>query len=195
MFIRTKLQREHLVTGMGRGPRVADKVSPWHALRIRSRWEKIAAEVVHGKGYEAFVPLYRKRSHWSDRVKELDLPLFPGYVFCRGDFSRQPALVTTPGVIGLLKFGGIPAIVSDREIEAMQSVIRSGFYAEPCPYLRDGQRVRVHSGALTGIEGILVRTKSGCRVVLSVETLCRSVAIEINRERVTPISPATVADS
>jgi transcription antitermination factor NusG len=167
---------------------VSGQYSHWHAIRVRLRWEKMAADSLHGKEYEAFLPLYRKRSPWSDRVKEIDVPLFPGYVFCRGDFSGRPRLVTTPGVIGILSFGGIPAIISENEIEAIKSVIRSGLYTEPWLYLREGQRVRIHSGALTGIEGILIRTKSDCRVVLSIEALCRSVAVEINRECLTPAS-------
>jgi transcription antitermination factor NusG len=174
------------------GIRTFEECSQWRALRVRPRWEKLVAGAIHGKEYEAFLPLYRKRSQWSDRVKEVELPLFSGYVFCRGDFSGGPRLVTTPGVIGILSFGGVPAMISEGEIEAIKSVIQSGLCAEPWPYLREGQRVRVHAGALTGVEGILVRTKNDCRVVLSVEALCRSVAVEVHRECVTPtLSSAT----
>ena len=164
-----------------------EEASSWHAVRVRPRCEKIAASAIHCKDYEAFLPLYRKQSQWSDRIKDVDLPLFPGYVFCRGDFSRRPRLITTPGVIGILNFGGIPATIADVEIEAIKAVLRAGFSAEPWPYLHEGQRVRVNAGALAGVEGILVRTKSDCRIVLSVEALCRSVAVEIHRECVTPL--------
>lgn len=170
------------------GSPLREQDSDWHAIRVRPRWEKVVAEALRGKQYEEYLPLYRKRNRWSDRQKDVDLPLFPGYVFCRAKLSGRPPLVTTPGVIGILRFGNIPAIVSRQEIEAIRAVIQSGASAEPWPYLREGQRVRVNRGALAGVEGILIRTKSDWRVVLSVEVLCRSVAVEIYREWVEPIS-------
>jgi transcription antitermination factor NusG len=167
---------------------VTEADSDWHAIRVRPRWEKTVSEGLRGKQYEEYLPLYRKRNRWSDRQKDVDLPLFPGYVFYRPGLSGQPLLVTTPGVIGILRFGNIPAIVSHQEIEAIRAVAQSGAPAEPWPYLREGQRVRVNRGALVGVEGILIRTKSDWRVVLSVDVLCRSVAVEIYREWVEPIS-------
>jgi len=167
--------------------------SPWFAIRVRPRWEKVVAGALRGKQYEEFLPLYQKRSRWSDRVKSVELPLFPGYVFCRADLSGRPPLVTTPGVIGILSFGGSPAVISDSEIEALKTVLRSGAGAEPCSYLGVGQRVRIDYGAMAGIEGILLHTKSDCRVVLSVDALCRSVAVEIYREWVTPVSSPSAA--
>lgn len=182
----TNLNSAHHAAGICPEAPVLEDRSPWHALRVRPRWEKLVVAALDGKEYEAFLPLYRQRSQWSDRLKELELPLFPGYVFYRGDFSGRPRLVTTPGVIGILNFGGIPAMVTDHEIEAIKAAMRSGLSTEPWPYVREGQRVRVHTGALTGVEGVLIRTKSDCRLVLSVEALCRSVAIEIHRECVAP---------
>src|SRR5438093_10377001 len=160
----------------------------WYALRVRPRWEKVVANALHGKADEEFLPLYRKRSRWSDRVKDIDLPLFPGYVFCRADLCRHPPLVTTPGVIGFVSFGSIPATISEQEIERIKAIIRSGNHIEPWSYLREGQRVRIEGGSLTGIEGILVRTKSDWRVVLSVEALHRSFAVEVDREQAVPLS-------
>lgn len=165
--------------------------TPWHAIRVRPRWERVVASALRGKQIEEFLPVYRKRSRWSDRVKEMELPLFPGYVFCRADLSGGPTLVTTPGVIGILKFGSTLAIVSDSEIQALQAVLRSGVPASPWPYLAIGQTVRIDCGALAGIEGILLQTKNDCRVVLSVEVLCRSVAVEVDRDRVTPLPRPT----
>jgi transcription antitermination factor NusG len=159
----------------------------WYALRVRPRREKLVMGAIGGKEYEVFLPLHRKTRKWSDRTKVLDLPLFPGYVFCRGNLSRQPRLVSTPGVIGILTFGGTPAVISETEIDALRAVIRSGAFVEPWQYVREGERVRVCKGSLAGLEGILVRTKSDCRVVLSVETLCRSVAVEVNRDSVAPL--------
>ena len=161
---------------------------PWYAIRVRSRWEKIVAGALRSKEYDEFLPLYRKRTRWSDRVQEVDLPLFPGYVFCRSDLSGRPPLVTTPGVIGILGFGGRPGIISPREIELVKAVIQSGASAGPWPYLCEGQRVRILGGALIGVEGILVRTKGDWRVVLSVEALGRSIAVEVDRDWAMPIS-------
>lgn len=160
----------------------------WYAVRVRPRSEKIVATALQEKGYEDFLPLYRKRSKWSDRTKDIALPLFPGYVFCRADLSGKPPLISTPSVIGILSFCGKPALISDREIVEVRRIVNSGVYAEPWPFLRDGQRVRIERGSLAGIEGIVLRAKSDWRVVLSIEALCRSVAIEVDRECVIPIS-------
>lgn len=159
----------------------------WYAIQVRPRWEKVVACALRGKEYEEFVPVYRKRSVWSDRIKEIDLPLFPGYVFCRSNLSERPPLTTTPGVIGILRFGGSPAIISQQEIDAIKTVLNSGANTGPWPFLREGQRVRILRGALTGLEGILVRAKSDWRIVLSVEALCRSFAVEVDREWAMPI--------
>jgi transcription antitermination factor NusG len=160
----------------------------WYAIRVRPRLEKMVAIGLREKRYEHFLPLCRTRHRWSDRMKDIDVPLFPGYVFCRADFSGKPSLITTPGVIGLLSFGGAPALISDQEIEAVRAVIRSGNNVEPWPYVREGQCVRIEHGPLTGLQGFLVRKKNDWRVVLSIETLYRSVAGEIDRESVAPVT-------
>src|SRR4051812_14795861 len=164
--------------------------SQWYALRVRPRTEKAVTAGISGKEYETFLPLQRQTRQWSDRVKAVDLPLFPGYVFCRGDLARKARLVSTPGVIGILSFGGIPAVISEAEISALKAVIRSGVLVEPWQYVREGERVRIHKGLLTGLEGILIRTKGDYRVVLSVEMICRSVAVEVNTDSIAPLSSA-----
>lgn len=177
-FTRTLSQSEAFESG-----------SPWHALRVRPRCEKNVTAAISGKDYETFLPVYRQARQWSDRVKNLDLPLFPGYVFCRGDFAGKPRLVSTPGVMGILHFGGIPAVISEAEIDALKAVVRSGVRVEPWQYLREGERVRIQKGLLAGLEGILVRTKGDDRVVLSVEMICRSVAVEVSRDSIYSLSP------
>jgi transcription antitermination factor NusG len=159
----------------------------WYVVCVRLRYEKAAASALREKQYEEYVPLYCKRNRWSDRIKDVYLPLFPGYVFCHGDLLERPSLVTTPGVLGILRFGHSPAIVTDLEIESIRTAINSGLYAEPWPYLRDGQRILIEHGALTGLEGILISLKNRWRVVLSIEALCRSIALEIDREWAVPI--------
>jgi transcription antitermination factor NusG len=163
-----------------------EQASPWCAIRVRPRAEKLVAAALRGKQYEEFLPLYRKRSRWSDRVKVIEYPLFPGYVFCRADLSGHPPLVTTPSIIGILTFGGKPALISEQEIDAIKAVLRSGLNSEPWPYLREGDRVRIVNGSLSGIEGLLIRSKSEWRVVLSVDVLLRSIAVEVDREWLVP---------
>lgn len=160
---------------------------PWYGIRTRSNHEKVAATVLENKGYEQYLPVYRVKKRWSDRVVESDRPLFPGYVFCRFDSQKQLPILTTPGVVSVIGFGKELAPIPDSEIEAIQSVLQSGIATEPCPYLREGQRVRVNRGSLEGIEGILVKKKNEWRMVLSVDTLQRSISIEIDREYISTV--------
>jgi transcription antitermination factor NusG len=118
---------------------------------------------------------------------ETDKPLFPGYVFCRFNPKVRLPILTTPGVVAVVGFGNEPAPIEDEEIEAIQAVLRSGLNAEPCSYLREGQRVRVNQGSLSGLEGILTRKKSEWRMVVSVAMLQRSISVEIDREWIDPI--------
>ena len=185
----------HSTSDTGRSSLGASTPS-WFTVRVRPRAEKIAAAALHAKGYHEFLPLYRKRSEWTDRIKQVELPLFPGYVFCRADLAARPPVILTPSVVGLLRFNGTLALIADEEIEAIRRVIHSGLSVEPCPYVREGERVLVQSGALAGTEGILVRTKRGSRVVLSVEALGRSVAVEVDRDcMATPLKRRPVAAS
>jgi transcription antitermination factor NusG len=155
----------------------------WHALRVRPRYEKIAGEILKAKGYEEFVPLHRVRRAWSDRIAELDLPLFPGYVFCHFDIEdRRVPIMSTPGVLQLV------GVAEDSEIAAVRQVIASGLAAEPCHYLPIGSRVQVHTGALSGLEGILLQVKKNYQLVISVSLLQRSVAVEIDSAWITPVA-------
>lgn len=161
---------------------------PWFALRIRSRFEKTTSTVLRSKGFEDFSPLYRSRRNWSDRVKEIELPLFPGYLFCRfNPLDRFPVL-STPGVVSVVGIGKVPQPVEEHEIEQIQSILASGIPAQPWPFLTIGQKVRISNGSLAGLEGLLVNIKNGFRLVVSVTLLQRSVAVEIDRESVEPVS-------
>lgn len=160
-----------------------DPTFKWYAIRVRSRLEKVASAVLRGKGYCEFLPLYRSRRRWADRVKESDDPLFPGYLFCRLDIhDRLLPLLTTPGVISIVSAGKAPVPISDHEIAAIQTVIRSGLPARPFSSLAIGDRVIIEKGPLAGMEGIAVRMDKKCRLVVSVPLLQRSVAVEIERE-------------
>ena len=162
----------------------------WFAIRTASGREKAAAGQLENKGYEAFLPIYRSRRRWCDRVKELELPLFPGYLFCRFDFNDRLPVLVTPGVKLIVGFGKTPTPVSDGEIEALRRVVASGAAAEPHEYLAIGQRVRIRDGSLAGVEGVLLQVKSSWRIVLSVELLRRSVAVEVDRAAIVPLCSA-----
>ena len=170
----------------------ASEPRPWFALRVRPRWEKIAAEILRNKGYDEFVPLHKSRRRWSDRYKELELPLFPGYLFCRLSPDAHAPVLTTPGVLYFVGIGRMPLPIEDREIEAVRAILASGLAAEPWPFLRTGSTVRIDDGPLQGLEGILLQLKPRHRLVVSVTLLQRSVAVEIDRDWVTPLGPTRV---
>jgi transcription antitermination factor NusG len=161
---------------------------PWYGVRTRSNHERVAALVLRGKGYDPYLPLYSlRRRRADDTVVESELPLFPGYVFCRFDAKKRLPILMTTGVISVVGFGKEPAPIPDEEIEAITAVLRSGLPAEPCAYLREGQRVRVTNGSLDGVEGILVKKKSQLRMVVSVTMLQRSISVEIDGDRLVAI--------
>ena len=159
----------------------------WYALQIQSKLGSVASATLCGKGCEAYLPLYRCGHRWSDRVKQLDLPLFPGYLFCRFDVRDRLPILTTPGVISIVGAGKTPVPVDDDEIEAIRAVLRSGLAAQPWPFLRVGSKVYVEGGPLAGVEGIITNKDKVYRLVVSVSLLQRSVAVEINREWARPI--------
>ncbi|MBV8552120.1 MAG: UpxY family transcription antiterminator [Acidobacteriaceae bacterium] len=160
---------------------------PWYAIRTRSNHENLAAAVLEGKGYEYYLPKYRVRRRWTDRVVIAELPLFPGYVFCRFDARQRLPILTTPGVVSIIGFGNDPAPIAETEIAAIQTVLNSGFAAQPCPFLREGQRIRVKYGALQGLEGILLKKKADWRLVVSVTMLQRSIAVEVDSDSIMPL--------
>lgn len=165
----------------------------WFALQVRTRWESSTAVLLSGKGYQTLLPTYQTKKRWNGRVKQLNAPLFPGYVFCQFDALNRLPILVTPGVISVVGSGRIPLPVDDSEIAAIQTVVSSGFQAEPWPYLEIGQRIRIESEALNGLEGILINFKGNHRIVVSVSLLRRSVALEIDRTCVRPVGSARTA--
>jgi len=161
---------------------------PWFAIRVKSQYEKITAFVLRNKGYHEFAPMYRSRRYWSDRVKELDLPLFPGYIFCRFDPLHRLPVLTSPGIVAIVGLGKSPEPVADSEIARIQTIVSSGALAYPWPFIRAGQKIAVTRGPLCGVEGFLVSMKNQCRLVVSIQLLQRSVAAEIDRDCIQPIS-------
>lgn len=165
----------------------------WYALAVKPRCERTASSFLRGKGLEELTPVYRARRRWSDRIKELELLLFPGYVFCRFNYFQKLAVLSTPGVASIVGYGKVPVAVPDAEIAAIQAVVASRLPAQPWPYLRVGEPVRIEQGCLYGLTGTLVREKDACRVVVSVELLRRSVAVEIERTYLCPASSPAAA--
>ena len=162
---------------------------PWFALQVRTRNEAGVAEQLTGRGYERFLPLYKVRKRWSDRIKEVDAPLFPGYLFCRFDPQDRLPILKTPGVIQIVGFNNGPTAVDESEIQSIQRLVTAGVPNQPWPYLAAGDRVRIDSGPLLGLEGILIDVKRSHRLVLSVTLLQRSVAVEIDSALITAINP------
>ena len=163
----------------------------WFAVRVRPRYEKIVETNLVGKGYEVFLPFYRCVRRWSQRFKTLELPLFPGYLFCRFCVQARLPVLVTPSVIQIVGIGKTPYPVEDNEIAALQTIVASGLRADPVPYMQIGQRVCIQAGALAGVEGILIGWKGRSRILVSVNLLQRSVAVDIDMNWVQPIRPVT----
>jgi transcription antitermination factor NusG len=156
----------------------------WFAVQVRTLHESPIAVLLRAKGYEPFHPTCKCRRQWSDRIKLVDQPLFPGYLFCQFDVQKRLAILTTPGVIRVVGCGKSPLPVADSEIQALQAMVRSGLPTQSWAFLNIGDRVRVNHGALRGVEGILTQVKSRHRIILSITLLQRSVAVEIDSVQV-----------
>jgi transcription antitermination factor NusG len=163
----------------------------WYAIRVRTGHEQRVSATLSDKGYEEFLPVYRSTRKWSDRSKQLNVALFPGYLFCRLDVQHGLLpIVTTPGIISVVGAGRLPVAIPDHEIEALRTVVRSGLHAQPWPNLAVGAKVLIESGPLAGLEGVTLQVDKKFRLMLSVSLLQRSVAVEIDRGWVRPLRAA-----
>jgi transcription antitermination factor NusG len=160
----------------------------WFALRVKSRHEKAVALAARGKGFEEFLPLYRWRQAWSDRSKWVEMPLFPGYVFCRLDPARRLPLLTIPGVLNFVSLGKTPIPIDDAEIASVQAAVQSELITGPCSFIDNGQRVRLESGPLAGTEGILIHAAERQQVVVNITILRRSIAVKVESHWVGPLT-------
>ena len=165
---------------------------PWFAIRVKSNFEKKVAAGLRSKGLEEFLPLYQSRRRLSDRYKTVELPLFPGYLFCRLDLGHRLPLLTTVGFLYIVSLGNKPVPVDEREIAAIQFVVRSGFPVMPWPSLAVGQRVRLESGPLCGLEGVVMQVGMRDRICVSVTLLQRGVSVEVDRDWIRPLSPGRI---
>ena len=160
----------------------------WYAICTSHQHERAAARILEQKEYEVFLPLYKTRRKWQDRIKEISIPLFPGYLFVREGLQRWLPILATPGVSNVVRCGGRPISIPDSEIESVRRIVESTLQVEPHPFLTCGDRVRVKYGPIAGVEGILVRKKNMTRLVLSVEMLGKSAAVEVDAMDIERIS-------
>ena len=165
----------------------------WFALQVRTRWESSTESLLAGKGLETFLPKYVNRVRRNGRMKDVQFPLFPGYVFCRFDPQDRLPILVTPGVISVVSRGRLPILLEDSELAGVQTIVQSNMPVQPWPYLEIGERVRIEDEALSGLEGILISFKGTQRIVVSVTLLRRSVSLEIDRARIVPLSPTRAA--
>jgi transcription antitermination factor NusG len=152
----------------------------WFAVFTTSCHEKRVAEYFGQREIDSFLPLYRSTRRWKNRrTVHLELPLFPSYIFARVDRRERVRILEVPGVLGIVGNRREAAEISETYIESLREGLRL-HKIEPHPYLVVGDRVRIINGPMTGLEGVLVRKKNDCRVVLTLELIMRSVAVEID---------------
>lgn len=161
----------------------------WYAVRTRHQHEKVVARILEYRDFEVFLPLYKARRRWVDRIKEISVPLFSGYLFVRDVRDRWLQILTAAGVSSVVGCGGQPAAIPVSEIEVVRRIVESTLRVEPHPFLKSGDWVRVKHGPLEGVEGILIRKKGIARLVLSVKLLGKSAAVEVDATHVerTPV--------
>jgi transcription antitermination factor NusG len=159
----------------------------WYALYVRQRYERIVSCHLGGKGYEIFLPTYQSRRRWSDRTKIIETPLFSRYVFCKFDLRDRLPILMVPGVHFVVGFGKTATPVDPVEFDAVRQVVDSGLFCEPWPFVKIGNPVRVESGPLAGLEGLVLEVKKSYKLIISVNLLGRSVAVELDRDSVKPL--------
>lgn len=163
----------------------------WYAAYVKHHHEKKAAGLLDGKGMEVFLPTQKTVRKWKDRRKTLVVPLFPGYLFVRCNLEKKIAIVNTPGVFFLVESNGRPCPIPTNEIETLRRVVECGTPAHSHAFISAGDRVRICSGPLAGVSGLLTRFKNQYRIVLAVELLRKAVSIEVEIDNVEPVRDAS----
>ncbi len=159
----------------------------WYAAYTCANHEKSVARQLAERGFEHFLPLYRSMRRWSDRRVQLDLPLFPGYVFVRLALRERLRVLEIPSVVHLVGFNGLPAALPDEEMEILRSALSQSLRAEPHPFLTVGRRVRITRGPLAGLTGVLKRRKNRFWVVVSIDLVQRSMVVNVEAADVMPL--------
>ncbi|HKV79247.1 MAG TPA: transcription termination/antitermination NusG family protein [Candidatus Sulfotelmatobacter sp.] len=159
----------------------------WYALYVRSRHEKVVENGLRRKGYAVFSPSYRTKRKRVDRIAEIEVALFPGYVFCYFDSNKRLPILMTPGIVRIVGSGNRPEPVDDNEIASIRTIALSGRPVQPWPFLSSGQRIRLQAGPLTGAEGIFLRVKDGYHLVVAITLLQRAISVVVETDAVAPL--------
>jgi len=159
-----------------------------YAITVKPQHEKTAASALKNRGFEAYLPLHSVRRTWCDRIKTLDVPLFEGYVFCRFLLGERVAVLRAPGVRRIVGFHDGPVAIDAQQIATIRSLVSSGLPLTPWPFIEAGRRVMVKRGPLQGLEGVVLRIRDSCRVVVNANILHRAVAVEIDPGWLTVVS-------
>lgn len=154
--------------------------SHWFAVYTRSRHEKKVTSQLREKKIEVFLPLRKVLHRWKDRRKELSLPLFSGYVFVRIGMQQRVSVLRTPGVVSILGDKGDPVEIPEQQIDTIRRVVQSDIKYDPYPYLKEGMRVTIVRGPLRGVEGVLVAKRKKHLLVLSVDLIQQSTALQVD---------------
>ncbi len=158
-----------------------DSESPrWYAVYTWARHEKIVSRHFEDREIPHFLPLYSAVHHWNGRAANVSLPLFPGYVFVQTLWQRRNRALEVPGVVHYVGAAKSPSEIPEEDIEMLRNAMLSGRKVEPHPYLAPGKRVRVASGPMSGLTGVIQRSATGCRIIISVDLIMRSVAVELD---------------
>lgn len=152
----------------------------WYAVTTQPRHEKSVAQYLKMKSIEHFLPVVSSESRWKDRCVLIERPIFPGYIFTRIDQKDRHHVFSIPSVVRMLSFGGAPAVIDDSEIEAVRLCLTKGTRPEPISFPEAGEFVRVKSGAMQGLEGVVIRQKNQCRIVVSISLIHQSISTEID---------------
>jgi transcription antitermination factor NusG len=153
----------------------------WYAFRVRPRHEKLVSMSLRGKGYEEFLPLTKSKRKWADRSPIIEMPLFPGYIFCDTERSEIGRIRCTQGIVDVIRAGSAPLPANRKEIEDLRRATEAELQLESWPYIDPSTagRLTIISGPLSGLEGMLVQVRGKERLILSVDLLCRSVLVEV----------------
>lgn len=184
MLIASIIENATVQQGVANGLAPATPQSHWYAAYTCANHERHVAEQLARRGIEHFLPQYQSMRKWKDRNVRLFLPLFPGYVFVQLALQNRLGVLQIPGIVRFVEFGGHAAPVPTEDLNRVRQFLSHGFRAEPHRFLQAGRRVRVKSGPLEGMEGIILRRKNGCRLVITFELIQRAMAVEIGEEDV-----------
>ena len=158
----------------------------WYAIWTRSRHEKLVRDQLSQKKLDVFLPTITKWSRWKDRKKQIEWPLFPGYVFARFDPADRLPILKCDGVVTIIGVEGLPSPIPEIEIDSVRTLIESELAFDPCPLIKEGMMVEVKSGPLKGVVGRLMRKGSHARLVLSVDLIGQAVSVEVDAADVKP---------